>query len=228
MKLLFTGQVIKCSNEGEYVNVPMLFNDPCIKCKCFKEEVVCNREQCSNSSNCYLLISGKNNSCCNKCKGCWYENRYLKSGEQWIDSKDACRQFICMSGVITESRMQCFVPCRHPIAPKKNECCPLCKGCELNGVVYENGDTVYNVSEDKCVQCKCKEGNIECFKESCPVLSCPTSKIVHKPKSCCPECRGHKIEYDAKENCFIGSSVFQNGQKFNVDKCTNCSCNSGK
>ena len=42
---LTSGSVIKCYNEGEDVKVSFLYDDPCIRCRCLNQEIVCERDQ---------------------------------------------------------------------------------------------------------------------------------------------------------------------------------------
>ena len=64
-----------------------------------------------------------------------------------------------------------------------------CEGCQHHGQQVAEGEQVTSV-DDPCVQCQCRQGGLVCSKKACPVLTCPPSKAVLKPGSCCPECQG--------------------------------------
>ncbi|XP_054166982.1 BMP-binding endothelial regulator protein-like [Oppia nitens] len=221
------GDVIKCQNEGERVRVSLLSDDPCITCKCFNREVVCQREVCTNYKGCYLLYYGKNRTCCDVCKGCQYDGQYYKSGDKFVDSADKCRTVVCNSGVITKYTNYCHIPCDNPIKID-GQCCPSCAKCETNG---NNGRqtiaSIYNATiTDPCVKCDCVGGNMICTKPACPVLPCPQSKWFIPPNECCPICKGHRKVHDFEGNCIMGLKTYRNGQTYDYDQCSTCVCNS--
>jgi len=53
----------------------------------------------------------------------------------------------------------------------------------LSGRRYASGDT-WRV--DACQSCACLDGQITCFSQTCPILSC--NKSVLKKGHCCPIC----------------------------------------
>lgn len=64
-----------------------------------------------------------------------------------------------------------------------------CAGCHVNGQMV-TADRSVTTTEDPCVTCRCNGGRLTCAKQACPVLHCPSSRIVHDPGECCPRCRG--------------------------------------
>src|ERR1700739_270225 len=72
-KLSPSGSVIKCFDEGQDVKIPFLDDDPCIRCKCLNQEIVCERDLCPQSKKCtqngktYRTGETWNNGTCNKC-----------------------------------------------------------------------------------------------------------------------------------------------------------------
>ncbi|XP_067132577.1 BMP-binding endothelial regulator protein-like [Centruroides vittatus] len=222
---LIIGQDVQCEKEGEEVKVKSISDNPCFTCKCQKGVVVCEQQICPYAKGCYFLAFGESRSCCDVCLSCYHEGVSHNSGSEWINSKNSCLTYSCQSGIITESTIHCQTSCRHPIPPEPNECCPRCQGCQINGINYTDGQTVPSDSSDPCLTCSCQKGNVVCKKKACPVLPCPQTKFVHKPNSCCPECRGARKISDFKDKCLIGLDIHKNGDSFVYDQCTQCSCN---
>jgi hypothetical protein len=223
-----TGDAIKCQNEGESVKVSLLSDDPCISCKCFNKEIICQREVCHNIKDCYLLYYGKNRTCCDVCKGCLYYGEYYKSGEKFGDKNDLCKTFVCNSGVITEYNTYCHILCDSPLK-ESDQCCPSCGKCEIFGKHIKDGDIIPNAFNtsiiDPCIKCQCTKGHVICSKTACPVLSCPQSKWLTPENECCPICKGHRKVQDFEGNCIMGLSAYRDGQSYTYDSCTNCVCN---
>lgn len=95
--------------------------------------IECDRESCPPVDDCYTLIKKSPGSCCDTCKDCTFDGKTYPSGHQWKDPDDPCVHYKCIAGVVTQSSMQCYSPCSNPLPPLKNECCPTCLGCQLNG-----------------------------------------------------------------------------------------------
>ncbi|KAI1291751.1 Kielin/chordin-like protein [Halotydeus destructor] len=105
-----SGKAIKCLNEGENVKVSFLYNDPCIQCKCKNQEIVCEREACSQG------------------KKCTHNGKVYKSGETWKNA--TCNHCTCSSGLIACQAEVCErdLTC-HEKAKKVHlagDCCPSC------------------------------------------------------------------------------------------------------
>jgi len=64
-------------------------------------------------------------------------------------------------------------------------------GCLVNGQKV-TADRSVTTTEDPCVTCRCNNNKLICAKLACPILSCPTTRIVHDPGKCCPRCRGER------------------------------------
>lgn len=84
-------------------------------------------DPCPPVHDCYILVknSGK---CCKKCKECYHNGKHHPSGSEWTDPDDPCRNFQCVSGVVTESPKQCYTPCSDPNPARIGQCCPTCRG----------------------------------------------------------------------------------------------------
>ncbi|XP_076373368.1 BMP-binding endothelial regulator protein-like [Tachypleus tridentatus] len=152
--------------------------------------VTCRRTACSSDKECYFLPYNEKRGCCNLCKGCYLNGKLHESETEWIDNSDPCRTYSCQSGILTDARLHCHVPCRNPQPPRPGECCSSCKGCSIGGRTYQDGEELEATKADACVQCRCQKGNIVCFKKACPVLPCPSIRYVQRPGDCCPRCRG--------------------------------------
>ncbi|XP_026680163.1 kielin/chordin-like protein [Diaphorina citri] len=120
--------------------------------------------------------------------------------------------------------MQCYAPCKHPTPPGPGQCCPTCPGCRF--VSGRNATLV----EDSCLKCQCARGHLTCVKRACPVLACPTTFMEWRPGQCCPQCTGHRNIMENADNsllstsCTLGQEFHVSGQKFQLDRCTKCSC----
>ncbi|GAB6018789.1 hypothetical protein CHUAL_000453 [Chamberlinius hualienensis] len=171
-----------------------------------------------------MVLVEEKKKCCRTCKGCVYNGTSYDSGKKWVNPEDPCEMFHCLAGVVTVSRQQCYSTCKHPKPPLPGQCCPSCEGCHFSGTEFRDGDE-FVLESDRCVQCKCRSGNRVCTKQVCPVLSCPSTKIIHKPNTCCPECQGSREVYDIPKRCMFDNRMLLSGHQFKVDNCTSCTCN---
>ncbi|KAL3268575.1 hypothetical protein HHI36_007683 [Cryptolaemus montrouzieri] len=77
---------------------------------------------------CHMLAEKTRDGCCQMCKGCVYKGVRYRSHTEWTDPGDPCRVLRCEAGVVTESDVQCHVPCTNPLPPEPGKCCPTCPG----------------------------------------------------------------------------------------------------
>ncbi|XP_033607716.1 BMP-binding endothelial regulator protein isoform X2 [Cryptotermes secundus] len=196
----------------------------CFTCWCRKRQVECEPEKCPGNQGCYRLLNESKDGCCRVCKGCIYEGVHHPSGSEWSDPSRPCTVMTCKAGVVTESEIQCYTPCRNPQPPAPGQCCPTCPGCRINGqLVTENRDV--GIPEDPCLKCRCKAGWITCSKQACPVLHCPQKNISRVPGECCKQCVGSRYLMEPpKGGCLLGFQVHLAGKAFRLDHCTQCSC----
>lgn len=54
----------------------------------------------------------------------------VEHGQKWIHATDVCQVCSCEEGITKCERMECDVPCTHPVM-KPNHCCPECNGNNL-------------------------------------------------------------------------------------------------
>lgn len=57
----------------------------------------------------------------------------MEHGQKWIHATDVCQVCSCEEGITKCERMECEVPCTHPVM-KPNHCCPECNG--INSFIY--------------------------------------------------------------------------------------------
>ncbi|XP_014669828.1 PREDICTED: BMP-binding endothelial regulator protein-like [Priapulus caudatus] len=213
------GTVATCENEGEVVEVPLTWTDPCkYTCRCKSGQVVCEKQACPSMEGCHAVIYGLDDRCCEECKGCVYKNTTHVSGTSWMDAHDPCREFTCQAGVLSVTETKCYTPCDDPV-DVKDQCCPVCEGCGT----YKEGET-FTLDTDICVQCTCKKNRFECFKRACPVLSCSASHVAVREGHCCPECRGTRMVFEVFNRCLLGNKIYNDGQSFQIGLCTSCTC----
>ncbi|XP_075218123.1 crosveinless 2-secreting protein [Lycorma delicatula] len=224
---ILIGSLEPCSNEGEIVNVETIKDIRCFTCMCKNGFVECLKEHCPSQQGCYMLLDEPKDSCCRKCKGCIYEGEYHESGTEWKDPYNPCKVLSCKAGVVTESEITCYTPCRHSLPPLPGQCCPTCPGCKINGQVVTEERNVM-LLEDPCLKCRCDGGRMTCSKKACPVLHCPASAMIRQPGDCCPTCNGsRRLMEPPKGSCLLGRELHPAGQTFHEDRCTVCSCLNG-
>nr|XP_018911499.1 PREDICTED: BMP-binding endothelial regulator protein [Bemisia tabaci] len=218
-----SGTIEVCSNEGELVNL----NYGCFTCICKNGFVQCQKDPCPGQEGCHMLLGETTTNCssCFKCKGCLHHDSFYESGTEWRDKSDPCTVLTCKAGVVTESEIQCYTPCKNPLPPGPGQCCPTCPDCRINGQEVRPGHSVA-ILDDPCLRCRCESTSrrMVCEKRSCPVLHCLTSPVKN-PGDCCPRCNGsrHFVE-PPKGQCLLNNELHPAGHSFEVDRCTVCSC----
>uniref|UniRef100_A0A8C4SRN7 Kielin cysteine rich BMP regulator n=1 Tax=Erpetoichthys calabaricus TaxID=27687 RepID=A0A8C4SRN7_ERPCA len=170
---------------------------------------------------------------------CSWEGRNYDDGSRW--EKDQCTACTCVNGQVqcsvnekcTGKFQQCFclitttlilatfvdltpgklgdvtcettqcndVPCGNPVK-RPGECCPVCEG-------------YYCIFQYMHFELFSQNGNVNCIKQECIPTSCQ-HPIIPRNK-CCPECFG----------CFYNGHRLRNGQSFQADQCTRCTCRNG-
>ncbi|MCJ8733662.1 hypothetical protein PDJAM_G00226190 [Pangasius djambal] len=193
--------------EHEEVFVPR--TNPCLSCICSGGKVVCNNVPCP-TPDCGLVetVSGE---CCPRCRSCVQEGVWHEHGSKWKDLRNPCSVCTCSEGRVECSTERCNTVCRDP-APSPGNCCPPCNHCAQNGQQFLNGEPV--PSRDRCKQCVCKNGNINCEPLPCPTPSC--SHPIRRAGDCCPKCL----------QCNYESEVYSHGQHFTSKQnpCMTCQC----
>lgn len=212
-----------CSLEGEPVPVDYIDKFRCFSCICKNGYVQCrNGVECLPIEGCHMLVEKTKDGCCQKCKGCVYKGVHYQSHYEWTDPGDPCKVIRCEAGVITESDLKCYTPCSDPLPPEEGKCCPTCPECKINGQITTYDQDV--TSDDPCVKCRCSNRGMICTKKACPVLQCSKTWQHHPPGECCPRCTGTRTTMGFPKSCILQTAFLKEGMKFNIDRCTNCSC----
>uniref|UniRef100_A0A673YRH1 Cysteine-rich motor neuron 1 protein-like n=1 Tax=Salmo trutta TaxID=8032 RepID=A0A673YRH1_SALTR len=120
-------------------------------------------------------------------------------------------------------KCQCRDQSSLSVAPlvKKGSC------LSMDGRRHENEENWH----DGCRDCYCHSGREMCALISCPVPSCDSPAI--RSGQCCPSCpeepSSHKPDLGDSSVCLApGGEYFVEGETWNIDACTQCTCHSGR
>lgn len=94
--------------------------------------------------------------------------------------------------------------------------------CFLTGYLYLSGA---ERSVDPCTTCTCNNGYITCERRTCPVLNCSQEFQVMHENECCPSC---SAAAQLESVCHKFGTIYKDGDTWQLDKCTSCSCDNGK
>merc|ERR1712117_930892 len=135
---------------------------------------------------------------------CQFEGKAYKPGTLWSPTGDPCTTCSCPSSPNVEGlfvpvcNTECCGDCPmgHVRVADSGKCCGMCVplSCtDENNKQRQIGDT-WSASEDKCVQCTCKQGKrdiyAECFSTRKVMLEeCPEEFIYRSEDGCVEECR---------------------------------------
>ncbi|XP_066850009.1 cysteine-rich motor neuron 1 protein isoform X3 [Anser cygnoides] len=97
----------------------------------------------------------------------------------------------------------------------------------MDGRRHENEESWH----DGCRECYCHNGREMCALITCPVPNCGNPTI--HPGQCCPSCPDEiivqKPELTSPSICHApGGEYFVEGETWNIDSCTQCTCHSGR
>ncbi|CAN0372830.1 unnamed protein product [Lampetra fluviatilis] len=207
---LINGQALE---NGEMVNP----GGGCQKCTCLGGELGCDRGPpvCELPS---CPHPGRpEGQCCPACDGCEFEGQAFRSGETRPSPlAGPCIQCTCTSGTVHCVEEVCPpLPCTEPHV-EPGRCCPMCRGCVLDGKEVAEGSRVEGLHET-CPTCRCLDGQLLCNGALClPTLCQHPARIA---EDCCAIC----------DRCSYRDRVFSNGQAFTdpSDPCLNCLCQDG-
>ncbi|XP_052253142.1 kielin/chordin-like protein [Dreissena polymorpha] len=189
-------------------------DNPCLVCTCNKGNVDCKKKDCAKPTCQYPYIPV--GQCCPVCNnGCVVDGVNHEEGEEVL-ADDPCDICTCSQGDVDCMPRACDpLTCTNTYVPY-GECCPVCrKGCTLNGVNYNEGDTVPD--DNPCAKCKCMNGDVTCSYTNCTNPNCDNS---YTPKGeCCPKC---------VEGCEMNGVTYKEGQTVpDENPCANCVCRNG-
>ncbi len=224
-RLTASGRKARCMRamepfaDGETKADPL---DPCNECTCDRSgRLTCERRACPVLPCQGRLQRTEKGQCCPTCvrrhdsdshtfgPRCFFQNR-LYDPEQGFQP-DNCTNCTCNSGgAVSCFRRTCpALPCSESEQVRdEDSCCPRCPNaaftstrilpatrpdhCEHGGVRYADGATW----SDKCANCSCAGGEIQCAKKKCPRLYCPGNSRIVGPLEgkCCQECKSARQE----------------------------------
>ncbi|XP_023681072.1 cysteine-rich motor neuron 1 protein isoform X2 [Paramormyrops kingsleyae] len=117
--------------------------------------------------------------------------------------------------------------CRDPGVSSVAPSVKLGSCLSMDGRRHENGENWH----DGCRDCYCHSGREMCALISCPVPACANPTIWSG--QCCPSCPGdpgsHNPELGDLSVCLApGGEYFVEGETWNIDSCTQCTCHGGR
>ncbi|XP_078530399.1 protein kinase C-binding protein NELL2 isoform X1 [Lissotriton helveticus] len=199
------------------------------------DECSTGRHSCSNDTTCFNLDGGYDCRCPHgkNCTGdCVYESKVKHNGQIWVLENDRCSVCSCQTGLVMCRRMVC--DCENPTVDLF--CCPECDPRLSSQCLHQSGELTYNSGDtwvQDCQQCRCLQGEVDCWPLPCPTVECEFS-VLHEGE-CCPRCvidpcQADTIRNDITKTCvdeinavrFTGSSWIKHGTE-----CTLCQCKNG-
>nr|XP_014351812.1 PREDICTED: kielin/chordin-like protein [Latimeria chalumnae] len=214
-----------CEYENEHYTNGQTFtppgSGPCLQCTCQALGNPVDPRESVNISSCIEILAAFVLSVC-LCSSsspssppspvCVLEGLEFEDGTEWEPDEDPCSTCVCLNGDPVCQAMQCpSTSCLHPT--KRN-------GCNYAGKEYPNG-AEFPHPTDKCRECHCINGNVQCLTRRCPPLLCNNPFMV--PGECCPQCPAAPAE------CLYMGLFYRHMERFYdpSDKCRSCICNNG-
>ncbi|XP_013918344.1 PREDICTED: protein kinase C-binding protein NELL2 isoform X2 [Thamnophis sirtalis] len=199
------------------------------------DECGTGRHSCANDTICFNSDGGYDCRCPHgkNCTGdCIHEGKIKHNGQIWVLENDRCSVCSCQAGYVMCRRMVC--DCENPTVDLF--CCPECDPGLSSQCFHQSGVIVYNSGDtwvQSCQQCRCLQGEVDCWPLSCPEMDCEFSILPEN--ECCPHCasdpcQADTIKNDITKTCldetnivrFTGSSWIKLGTE-----CTLCQCKNG-
>ncbi|XP_067675152.1 uncharacterized protein [Haliotis asinina] len=208
---------MSCEYGGQEYREGQTFPNPrdeCSVCTCRDSRVDCEKRKCPSSM--CLNPATLPGDCCPSCEFCLYDRRIFRNHQHFINPSNLCEECVCNSGSVMCTMIDCpKLPCDNPM-PMVGQCCFVCpKSCTYQGLSYEDGQT-FRSPRNKCEECLCRQGRVQCQRDSCARVSCRHPA----EEGCCRVCN----------NCFFKNQLWRNGQKFPdpQDECSKCRCQNGE
>uniref|UniRef100_A0A663FEU9 Neural EGFL like 2 n=1 Tax=Aquila chrysaetos chrysaetos TaxID=223781 RepID=A0A663FEU9_AQUCH len=199
------------------------------------DECGTGRHSCANDTVCFNLDGGYDCRCPHgkNCTGdCIHEDKIKHNGQIWVLENDRCSVCSCQSGYVMCRRMVC--DCENPTVDLF--CCPECDPRLSSQCLHQSGELSYNSGDSwiqNCQQCRCLQGEVDCWPLPCPEVDCEFSVLPEN--ECClrcvtDPCQADTIRNDITKTCldetnvvrFTGSSWIKHGTE-----CTLCQCKNG-
>ncbi len=207
------------TKKGIYSHGEEWQEDACTTCTCLGGASTCTSQTCPVLNCTTQDVEG---ACCPQCTGetpCEFEGKTYVDGQTWTPS-NPCKLCQCNSGRTVCSEVQCApVSCTNPVL-RDGECCSSCVEpgfCEVDGQQYTVGQT-YNPSP--CKTCRCGQDlTVTCDVMACDLAPCDIPVILEG--ACCPTCN------ETAKFCTHEGTVYPDGSRFSLEKCSSCVCNTG-
>ncbi|GAB5577669.1 protein kinase C-binding protein NELL1 isoform X3 [Prionailurus iriomotensis] len=240
-----TEGIIECHNHSRCVNLPgwyhcecrsgfhddgtySLSGESCIDI----DECALRTHTCWNDSACINLAGGFDCLCPSgpSCSGdCPHEGGLKRNGQVWTLKEDRCSVCSCKDGKIFCRRTAC--DCQNPSVDLF--CCPECDTRVTSQCLDQNGHKLYRSGDNwthSCQQCRCLEGEVDCWPLTCPNLSCEYTAMLEG--ECCPRCvsdpcLADNIAYDIRKTCLDSYGISRlSGAVWTMagSPCTTCKC----
>ncbi|XP_043561327.1 protein kinase C-binding protein NELL1-like isoform X4 [Chiloscyllium plagiosum] len=237
--------IIQCHKHARCVNVPGWYHcecragyhdngnysftgDNCIDI----DECASGIHSCWNDSVCVNLDGGFDCRCPfgEHCTGdCPHDEGLKRNGQVWTLREDRCSVCSCQDGNIFCRRIVC--DCRTPNVDLF--CCSECDTRVTSQCLHQNGHLVYRSGDIwtyNCQQCRCLQGEVDCWPLSCPTLSCEYTTIPEG--ECCPRCvtdpcLADNVVYDIRRTCTDNHGITRlSGSIWTMagSPCTTCKC----
>uniref|UniRef100_A0AAQ5YNU9 Neural EGFL like 1 n=1 Tax=Amphiprion ocellaris TaxID=80972 RepID=A0AAQ5YNU9_AMPOC len=237
--------LIECHNHSRCVNLPGWYHCECRSgfhdngsylldgSSCIDiDECTLQTHTCWNDSVCVNLPGGYDCVCTSGpgCSGdCPQEEGIRRNGEDWKPSFDRCAICSCKDGQTYCRRRPC--DCGDP--DEDLFCCPGCDNRPSSQCLDQSGRTLYRSGASwlyGCQQCRCMEGEVDCWPLVCPVLMCEYTAVAEG--ECCPRCvtdpcLADNLLYDIRQTCKDPAGVARlSGDTWHMPKspCTTCKC----
>ncbi|MEQ2310878.1 Protein kinase C-binding protein nell1 [Ameca splendens] len=168
------------------------------------------------------------------CSGnCPQDEVIRRNGEDWKPIYDRCALCSCKDGQTFCRRRPC--DCSDP--DEDLFCCPSCDNRPTSQCLDQSGRTLYRSGASwlyGCQQCRCMEGEVDCWPLVCPVLLCEYTAVAEG--ECCPRCvtdpcLADNLSYDIRQACTDPTGVTRlSGDTWHMPQspCTTCKCKNGK
>uniref|UniRef100_A0A667WH59 Neural EGFL like 1 n=1 Tax=Myripristis murdjan TaxID=586833 RepID=A0A667WH59_9TELE len=241
--------LIECHNHSRCVNLPGWYHCECRSgfhdngsylldgSSCIDiDECGLQTHTCWNDSVCVNLPGGYDCVCTSGpgCSGdCPQEDGIRRNGEDWKPSFDRCAICSCKDGQTFCRRR----PCDCGDADEDLFCCPSCDNRPSSQCLDQNGRTLYRSGGSwlyGCQQCRCMEGEVDCWPLVCPVLMCEYTAVAEG--ECCPRCvsdpcLADNLSYDIRQTCQDPEGITRiSGDTWHMPNspCTTCKCKVGQ
>uniref|UniRef100_A0A8C2W9W8 Neural EGFL like 1 n=1 Tax=Cyclopterus lumpus TaxID=8103 RepID=A0A8C2W9W8_CYCLU len=205
------------------------------RCETDVDECGVQTHTCWNDSVCVNLPGGYDCVCTAGpgCGGdCPQEEEVRRNGEDWKPGFDRCAICSCKDGQTYCRRRPC--DCADP--DEDLLCCPGCDNRPSSQCLDQSGRTLYRSGASwpyGCQQCRCMEGEVDCWPLVCPALTCEYTAVAEG--ECCPRCvadpcLADNLSYDIRQTCQDpAGAVRLSGDTWRMSNspCTTCECKNG-